>query len=1133
MTDLHEIAKQVDALTYNSRSVLNALVRSTVAAGSYNGYSVTRAGEEVSLSRLDIYRLYSFYQDWAYSTNYVNTYNEFYELVSKHDNKDTVTIDGVQGAVGQKTTDALVKHAKMMYMTTENVSESDEYWMERVRLLANPKLFTNTAPIPINLRTPIYDENLSTKNFSQFETYLFPAAYNTLHMLGYAGDDEDHYAGGHTWTFETDEGMTFKSPYTSIGKHDKSDIHDAAYSTDACSLDVGYNSYAYGLYSLSTGYGSASTRSSNSGVSLGSHAFTDAYAGAVVGGTMNRVAYGNGGAVVGGYMNDVVGARGFAANVANSVGGYSYQFTTRLGSVDVSDNNNTTTVGDDTYVAPNGCIYQLVTDSDTSVVKKNASVLGANQICIRHSDVAISGMATVDFLVGDTLVLYAMSRTSNGTNAYDFYHPYGYPYTYLTRTVTNIDATSKYGVIVSFDGDVSQVAGPNSIGGGRVAKIRGPWTFKRRNGSNVRQSYIDYGYASVALNYNTVAMGAEQTVVGSSNLPMVEPSFIVGAGSSYIERHREGSSYVRSAYIGTSYVGTAYISERVNSFVSAPNYTYMKPTSELVGMGVSTYSNNSFVFSSSGTDEDSVNRVYKFAGAYAYSMSDINSRVAARMVTNYIGSRFTINDNGIVLANPTATGLAGTNANVSVGSASGSTIIYSGGTTVFPTRTYNSSYVAWYKPYTTYVPNGRKSSIVMAANDNIVMHSGYQMYLNSTSYLTANFSRLYLNGDTYGTLAADAHSMSHVMGTSGTRYIMNPGRIPHSGFYYTNYISGEMDIPHNAYGSTISGNATQYIGAFHVLSSSYATTTSGYDISALLMPGRLTDAWEGSNYISARPHPILMNTSIVGNKSTTHMAEQLAFVSDFDRFVDRGHVTTGSPTWTSNTRTGTYGGVRTGYIDSNYGIAAYISATSNYDYDMAEREGDTLSLFKARMLKNLFMRNSHEWIKSDTRIDSNGRVYMDSLNTNKLIANGDTCVASDFRFTLSGGVMMVQFNLNGDSQLFRVGQENTIMDKPLKELYMTIPLPKSLIRGGMRQASRFTGTGYSFRSKVLHAEADLITTAQSMDTTLGMAIPAYTLRVKIGTGLIYHTKETDNYRGTEGCGTIPISLVGMVQYNDF
>ena len=56
MDTMYKLTKQIDALTYNSRAVLNALVRSCIAAGSSNGYTVKRFGVELTLGRTDIFR---------------------------------------------------------------------------------------------------------------------------------------------------------------------------------------------------------------------------------------------------------------------------------------------------------------------------------------------------------------------------------------------------------------------------------------------------------------------------------------------------------------------------------------------------------------------------------------------------------------------------------------------------------------------------------------------------------------------------------------------------------------------------------------------------------------------------------------------------------------------------------------------------------------------------------------------------------------------------------------------------------------------------------------------------------------------------------------------------------------------
>ena len=53
---LDRLQKEMDALTYNSRSVLNALIRSTVVSGSSKGFTATRVGTD----RIDKNRYISF-----------------------------------------------------------------------------------------------------------------------------------------------------------------------------------------------------------------------------------------------------------------------------------------------------------------------------------------------------------------------------------------------------------------------------------------------------------------------------------------------------------------------------------------------------------------------------------------------------------------------------------------------------------------------------------------------------------------------------------------------------------------------------------------------------------------------------------------------------------------------------------------------------------------------------------------------------------------------------------------------------------------------------------------------------------------------------------------------------------------
>jgi hypothetical protein len=65
---LDRVVKEIDALTYNARSVVNALIRSTISAGTTNGYKAIRVGIEILLTREDIYRLDKFYKQWEESS---------------------------------------------------------------------------------------------------------------------------------------------------------------------------------------------------------------------------------------------------------------------------------------------------------------------------------------------------------------------------------------------------------------------------------------------------------------------------------------------------------------------------------------------------------------------------------------------------------------------------------------------------------------------------------------------------------------------------------------------------------------------------------------------------------------------------------------------------------------------------------------------------------------------------------------------------------------------------------------------------------------------------------------------------------------------------------------------------------
>lgn len=130
------LVKEIDTLTYNARSSLNAMIRSTIAAGTSNGFKAIRVGNEILLTRIDIYKLDKFYKQWEES------------------NYDIALVDSILLEVDGR--DALIKHSKILYLNNDTIGEIDNgnYWVGLIKISNNPKLISNSAPIPINIRTP-------------------------------------------------------------------------------------------------------------------------------------------------------------------------------------------------------------------------------------------------------------------------------------------------------------------------------------------------------------------------------------------------------------------------------------------------------------------------------------------------------------------------------------------------------------------------------------------------------------------------------------------------------------------------------------------------------------------------------------------------------------------------------------------------------------------------------------------------------------------------------------------------------------------------------------------------------------------------------------------------------------------
>ena len=223
---------------------------------------------------------------------------------------------------------ALATHAKVMWMDADNKDLSNDEWIDKVKNYTNPKWLTNTAPIPLNIRTPIYDENLSTKTYDSYETYLFPSAYYAIDTLGHSGDGLDHSAGGNAWHYNIDDVFAVDANRVLLGTQDadRLEAYRNMYGTAPVhSFEGGSNSFAFAPQSFSFGERNM-VGQENSAILGGLSNIVTGYDSAIIGGNGNIVASPN--SVCGGGVSNImgVGSESFAANSRNSIGGYPYFF---------------------------------------------------------------------------------------------------------------------------------------------------------------------------------------------------------------------------------------------------------------------------------------------------------------------------------------------------------------------------------------------------------------------------------------------------------------------------------------------------------------------------------------------------------------------------------------------------------------------------------------------------------------------------------------------------------------------------------------------------------------------------------------------------------------------------------------
>ena len=538
---LDRLQKELDTLTYNSRSVLNALIRSTVSGGSSTGYTVSRAGKTFVLTRVDIYRLYKFYQAWEVQSF---TSESFTTILTA---QDAIPVRDENGVVStNSTTDALVAHSQILYYISSDTAYIDTtnsnnitYWLNKIQNAQNPKLVSNFAPIPLNLRTPTFDENMSTKEYSQFETYLFPASYYSTSILGYQGDVTDHFLNGNSWTISTDEYISLETYSIATGMIDSGatyktknrrnyDVNTNGGNTHTYSTNFGYDTHSRGNYSMAGGIASIVTSGSYAGIALGNSNLASGPDNCTSIGGLANIATSYGGSVFGGYFGTVT------SNYGAILGGYGNTVGSSVDLFTISTINSA-----------NSCL--IIPDNCTA---QNQSIGSAI--------ISIAGDVREKYTTGDTIRMFNFTYTVNGSIQH-YYEQNGDGFNSIDATVEFIayDSTNNLTIITT------NPKIPYDANGGSVARIiSGATTF---------------GMASTAMGVSNIASGMYQTVVGLFNYVISDNVLlIVGNGndttsarSNVLEVRTDGIDIYGVSYPNQLqshfYVGPTSISQSVQS----------------------------------------------------------------------------------------------------------------------------------------------------------------------------------------------------------------------------------------------------------------------------------------------------------------------------------------------------------------------------------------------------------------------------------------------------------------------------------------------------------------------------------------------------------------------------------------
>ena len=567
---LERLTKEIDVLTYNARSVLNALIRSVLRYGTSNGYTVTKSSVELTLTRNDIYLLYRLYNEWAglgfekdtFETACDNVREKFMPAA----NANPLL---VADADSDELLHAVVTHSKILYLNSSNKKEDNQYWIDHIINAADKTVILNSSPIPLNLRTPVFDENMEVDKYSQYETYLLPMGYYMSLILGSAGDEVDHVAGGKNWWFDVDNEFKVSAPNIVLGGDDGTDrftyrsadepSSGGIYLSYGYSLAYGYNTKLRGVHDTVGGYSTFVFGNDSHGISSNSM-LQASYAGIYAG--LNNQVHENNGMTAGGEDLVVLGSHGFAANRFNTVG-----FPGMLFKVP-----NLTKIDENCEVVTNVC------EPETTKTLTKYNPTNILDIYINQNE--LTPITLSNFKVGDQVIIY--DQTINGKNYLSWF---GIELHHQITSITGIEDHGSYTRFILKDNLKYSEIG---VDGGRVARFSSDdytsYTYEY-SGLSEAKTRRRFGANSTALNYLTIAAGFNQTVAGCANYPKVNPNFIVGTG--YIPVGDE----IQTQYVGIGVFGSdadGYIHSKVyrrNAFMVARDYI-QAATSEYLVFGM-------------------------------------------------------------------------------------------------------------------------------------------------------------------------------------------------------------------------------------------------------------------------------------------------------------------------------------------------------------------------------------------------------------------------------------------------------------------------------------------------------------------------------------------------------------------